>query len=87
MLYWFMEFRNSFENSKIDFIIITVLFTKVLNSFADELSLQQALRDFTNLVSGSLNLDWRLQFLLSYHLRKLSQVFRSITTIKFFKNI
>jgi hypothetical protein len=44
------------------------------NSFAGELSLQQWLRDITNFMPGSLNLDWCLQFLLGYHLRKVIQL-------------
>jgi hypothetical protein len=40
------------------------------NSFACELSLQQALCDLTNVVPGSLHLDWRPQLLLGYHLRE-----------------
>ena len=51
------------------------------NSFAGELSLQQALRDLTNVVPGSLNLDWRLQLLPGYHLREPGQIFRSSMTI------
>jgi hypothetical protein len=51
------------------------------NSFAGELSLPQALRDLTNVMPGSLNLDWRLQLLPGYHLREPGQIFRSSTTI------
>ena len=40
------------------------------NSFAGKLSLQQALRDLTNFVPGSLNLDWRPQALLGHQLRR-----------------
>ncbi len=36
------------------------------NSFAGELSLPQALRDLTNVVPGSLNLDGRPQLLFGY---------------------
>jgi hypothetical protein len=51
------------------------------NSFAGELSLPQALRDLTNVMPGSLHLDWRLQLLPGYHLREPGQIFRSRTTI------
>jgi hypothetical protein len=57
------------------------------NSFASELSLQQALRDITNFVLGSLHLDWRLQLLPGYHLCEPGQVFRPGTKIKFFIHI
>jgi hypothetical protein len=53
------------------------------NRFASELSLQQALRDLTNVVPGSLYLDWRLQLLSGYHVREPDQIFRSRTTIEF----
>ncbi len=53
------------------------------NSFAGELSLPQALRDLTNVVPGSLNLDWRPQLLPGDHLREPGQIFRSRTTIEF----
>src|SRR5438270_7977107 len=51
------------------------------NSFAGELSLQQALRDLTNVVPGSLSLDGRLQLLPGYQLREPGQIFRSSMTI------
>jgi hypothetical protein len=51
------------------------------NSFAGELSLQQALRDLTNVVPGRLHLDWRLQLLPGYHVREPGQIFSSSTTI------
>jgi hypothetical protein len=47
------------------------------NRFASELSLPQALCDITNVVPGSLHLDWRPQLLLCYHLREPGQIFRS----------
>ena len=49
------------------------------NRFASELSLQQALRDLTNVVKGRLHLDWRPQVPLGYHLREPGQVFRKGT--------
>ncbi len=51
------------------------------NSFAGELSLQQALRDLTNVVPGSLHLDGRPQLLLGYLLGEPGQIFRGSTTI------
>jgi len=51
------------------------------NSFAGELSLQQALRDLTTVVPESLHLDWRPQLLLGYHLCEPCQVLRRSTTI------
>jgi hypothetical protein len=51
------------------------------NRFAGELSLQQALRDISNLVPGSLHLNWRPQLLAGYQVREPGQIFRSCTTI------
>ncbi|GCF09223.1 hypothetical protein KDI_27870 [Dictyobacter arantiisoli] len=50
---------------------------QIQNSFAGELSFPKALCDITNVVSGSLHLDWRPQLLLCYHLREPGQIFRS----------
>ncbi len=51
------------------------------NRFAGELSLPQALRDLTNVVPGSLHLDWRPQLLLGYQLREPGQSLQSRTTL------
>ena len=51
--------------------------------FAGELSLQQALRDLTNVMPGRLHLDGRLQLLPGYQVSEPGQIFRSRTTIKF----
>lgn len=51
------------------------------HSFAGELSLQQALRHFPDLVPGSLNRDGGPQFLLGYHLGELCQIFRILFSV------